>query len=116
MRKPCPSPRPLCSSVDHTAFPLPARSCCNLQAYHYLIVRSVHALRIFANHTTPSGSKENRVSLNTAKKNAETVEITGTFNAKAFFDALHKEGLSGIVATEKTAGKSLLNFHTRQSN
>jgi periplasmic mercuric ion binding protein len=37
----------------------------------------------------------------TAKKNAETFVVTGDFNDQKFFDALHKEGLSGKVA--KTA-------------
>ena len=34
----------------------------------------------------------------TAKKNAESFEVTGDFNDKEIFDALHKAGLTGKVA------------------
>jgi len=34
----------------------------------------------------------------TAKKNAKSFEVTGDFNDKDFFEALHKHGLNGRVA------------------
>ena len=40
-----------------------------------------------------SGVKEH-----TAKKNAESFEVTGDFNDKEVFDALQKTGLTGKVA------------------
>ena len=42
-----------------------------------------------------SGVKEH-----TAKKNAKTFEVTGDFNDREVFDALHKAGLTGKVAKE----------------
>jgi copper chaperone CopZ len=35
---------------------------------------------------------------NTAKKNAKSFEVTGDFNDKELFEALHKKGLNGAVA------------------
>jgi copper chaperone CopZ len=38
------------------------------------------------------------VKANTAEKNAKTFEVTGSFNDKEVFDALHKAGLTGKVS------------------
>ena len=40
-------------------------------------------------------AKVNGVKANTAKKNAATFEVTGNFNAKEVFTALHAAGLAG---------------------